>query len=482
MKKHFFFIRLSLALATLVLIVQSAAPVLAVTTEEFECSQNNCPFFSTESGICSASTTIGAGGASDTSTDQYMERVVQERDRIAKLTRQLGLYKQIGDKADIPWQFLAAIHYREHSNKTSNSNHTFTRNGVTVSEGAWGFYGNNVDRALAEGIDLTPNKELNDAEFIKQGELAAKIIREKAGSRSTKLTKTANTFDIIGYTAFGYNGRANAYIQQALRLGFSQADAENGAGSPYVTNFLTDKQSPSNPSWQQFLSDGGDFGPANQQVGIWPLFAALGGITIAADCSGSTAPVGSIQRVLDLANSIPAGITINQAKQLGYVTNSYPSSAPWCAIFATGVYKKAGVEIPGGKWGPGLYSWAADPVRLTKAYPDQFILLNPWKGQKAAPGDFIIWATDQINSSAEWDRYYEHIINTPLGADGQPNEWGIQHVGIVTAVTGDKVTTLEGNTRYPVPNGVTSKNTYTVAPGKATGWQAQIFGFVRKVK
>jgi hypothetical protein len=450
-------------------------PLLALSSADRYCADRFCPAYSNEVAGCAGTTAAPAVAISN----PFTSKINQDKDGILRNTRAVGLYKQLEASHNIPWQMFAVIHYRESGGKIAN-------NGAT-GEGAWGFDGGYQDQAYAMGFDLTASKPLTDREFLDQGALAARIIREKAGERSSKLDKAARSADVIAYTFFGYNGRARFYIDQALQIGLNRAQATNGEGSPYVANYASEKQSPKNPDWRQIIN--GQIRPANTQVGAWTLFAALAEVKAggATDCTGTTAPIGSIQRVVDMAKAVPTGLNIQQAKAHNpiLVVGSYPNNASWCAVFATQIYKNAGLTVPGGKWGPGIYSWAADPVRFTKVYPSQFIMINPFKGQKAAPGDFIIFANRRVDGSGTWNNIYSAIANTPLGSDGSPfgdGGPGIQHVGIVIAVSGSRISTVEGNTRYPVPNGVTSKNTYNYVPGQSTGWEGQIFGFVRRIR
>ena len=146
-------------------------------------------------------------------------------------------YKKSAEKYGIPWQALAAIHYRE-------TRFARTDNSYQVSGGGGG-------------------------DFASQTDEAASILKAKGSFGSDDAAKSA---------FFGYNGRAAAYKEQAKRLGFSDAEANNGEGSPYVMNKYDEKRDPNKngSSWGQIKRDGGGLSyPANQDFGAFVVYKAL---------------------------------------------------------------------------------------------------------------------------------------------------------------------------------------------------------------
>ena len=61
---------------------------------------------------------------------------------------------------------------------------------------------------------------------------------------NTPAIKDSTDSDTIKQALFDYNGAAQVYVQQALNLGFTQAQANIGEGSPYVMNFADAKRDP----------------------------------------------------------------------------------------------------------------------------------------------------------------------------------------------------------------------------------------------
>lgn len=105
---------------------------------------------------------------------------------------------------------------------------------------------------------------------------AAQFILGKAGGKNLSVA------DNVKYTFFAYNGRSPLYVTQAKNLGFSQTQADNGEGSPYVMNRADAKRDPtvepakSNNTWGQIKTDGGSLSyPANPGYGAFVLYNVL---------------------------------------------------------------------------------------------------------------------------------------------------------------------------------------------------------------
>jgi len=124
----------------------------------------------------------------------------------------------------VPWEMLAAIHYRE-----TNFSHTNPSNGQGIFQfvnGAGGPY---------------PAGPVSDAEFVRQLTFMANRIQDDYALRNTpnpanvqtrRLTSGEQNISLIKNTLYSYNGRSTAYAQQGYNLGyFDPYD-----GSPYVMN------------------------------------------------------------------------------------------------------------------------------------------------------------------------------------------------------------------------------------------------------
>lgn len=229
-------------------------------TQEFF-AQNNILFYepcaNTSGGIC--------GDNKD-----YEGNQVWTDEQMGALQANQPFYEKAAKDNDIPWQLIATIHLREHG---------LARDNPGNGQGPYQFYSSSERSACTalNGASFSPGP-LSDEEFQKHTDCAAKFTKEKYGGGYD-----LNTDDGVKNMFFSYNGRAQAYIRQALDLGFSQEEADRGEGSPYVMNKYDEKRDPNkNPTgWGQIKTDGGGISyPANQDYGAFVYYKAI------ADCSG----------------------------------------------------------------------------------------------------------------------------------------------------------------------------------------------------
>lgn len=213
-------------------------------------------------GVNDACTTGSAASSGPiTKAVDYKNREVFNEEQIKIIEQFRPVYSAAAAKVGIPWEMLAVVHFRE------------TRLAKTNPANGQGIY---QDFARAGGS--YPPGPVSDEEFQRQTDWAAKFLLEKAGSKGEALKKSED--DAVKYTFFAYNGLAGVYKKQALSLGFSQEQADNGEGSPYVMNKADEKRDPTtNPTgWGQIKSDGGSIQyPANQDHGAFVMYASLRG-------------------------------------------------------------------------------------------------------------------------------------------------------------------------------------------------------------
>lgn len=136
-------------------------------------------------------------------------------------------YLQVSNATDVPWEVLAAIHYRE-----TNFSHTNPSNG----QGIFQF----VNK---EGGPY-PTGPVSDAEFARQLTFMANrlqndyVLRNSpnpAAAPTRKMTKNETDTTLIRNMFYSYNGRATVYANQAAQYGFSPS-SQPYDGSPYVMN------------------------------------------------------------------------------------------------------------------------------------------------------------------------------------------------------------------------------------------------------
>ena len=117
-------------------------------------------------------------------------------------------------------------------------------------------------------------------------------------------------------------------------------------------------------------------------------------------------------------------------KQIGYhergvnINKFGPAGQPWCAYFATDMWRKAGVNIPNYGFTGDVYRWGQEHG---KAYGAKNL-------GEARPGDVLLFGTGPSSPSTS------------------------KHIGIVEKVDGNTVTLIEGNASDSV-----KRNTYTLS-------------------
>lgn len=225
-----------------------------IPTNDYVISVDKCTA-ATVSGFEFYSYGYGITTVSDYNTDYRGLPILTNR-QLNLLYYNTSFYKEAADLYMIPWKLIAAVHYRE-----SKLERTGPKNG----NGPYQIWGSSY-----------PIGALTDAQFQNATNAAAEFIKRKSNGRD--LTVSEN----IKYTLFAYNGMASAYKTQAINLGFSQAEANIGEGSPYVMNRADCWRDPtvepvkSGRTWGQIKSDGGSLVyPANTDYGAYVVYNAI---------------------------------------------------------------------------------------------------------------------------------------------------------------------------------------------------------------
>ena len=186
----------------------------------------------------------------------YRGQSILTDSQIALLNANKRFYQSAAATYGIPWQMIAAIHYRENS---------LLKSGPSNGHGPYQI-----------GKYSYPVGAYTDEQFQDATNSAAQLIKEKLGSRS------CTSADNVKYGFFAYNGISPAYKNQATKLGFTSDQANNGEGSPYVMNRYDKMRDPtveptkSNNTWGQIKVDGGPIVyPANQDYGAYVVYCSL---------------------------------------------------------------------------------------------------------------------------------------------------------------------------------------------------------------
>ena len=210
---------------------------------------------------CTGSASSSGGVTLGTNTDYAGNQIISDED-MATIEELQPLYEEASSEFGLPWQFLAALHYREtRLNMVNPSN----------GQGIFQLY----SYVINTGITF-PAGEVSDEEFVRQ----AKIALEEVISKNPELAESP-TDDAVKRAFFTYNGTADVYLSQARDLGFSEEEAQRGEGSPYVMNKADAMRDPNVAplgTWGQIKTDGGGISyPANQDYGAYVVYVALGG-------------------------------------------------------------------------------------------------------------------------------------------------------------------------------------------------------------
>ena len=194
-------------------------------------------------------------------------------EQLELINQNYDAYSRAEAETGVPWEVMAALHDREFSLKRVNPDN---------GQGIFQLYTLNTE----QGLHFEPGP-VSVEEFAEQAVLAADFLKYLAHLRGYEDVEISlDNPNVIKDILFSYNGRAEAYHQQALKLGH-ELEAE---GSPYVMNLADDERNNAiNPEWKQILTDGGSLGPANQAPGAWLLIEGL--MTLTGENEGAALPV-----------------------------------------------------------------------------------------------------------------------------------------------------------------------------------------------
>ena len=238
--------------------------------------------------VCESTGGAGSGGIGK--NKDYRGDSVFSEAQMAAIKEYMPVYQEAAKEADIPWQLIAVMHARE--------------NGLSLKypSNAQGLY-----QFFAKAGQYPTGRNATPEEFLAESIEAGEFLKGKVVGKEDALASGDN--DTIKQALFGYNGRASVYKEQAIKLGFDQAGADRGEGSPYVMNKADTKRDPSYAlpfTWGQIKIDRGPIVyPANQGHGAFVMYAALSdGVQTSSTCELSN--VGTVTE---------GGLTEEQARK-----------------------------------------------------------------------------------------------------------------------------------------------------------------------
>jgi hypothetical protein len=365
---------------------------------------------------CTTTTTTSTGGAN--SNLDYAGSPILDQGQLTAIAQYKSIYEQAANQANIPWQMLAAIHYREDSLKLVNPGD-----------------GNGVYQITSTSYPAGP---IDDQQFLAESIQAAAFVRSILTdnySADQTLTTSATDSNTIKDTFFSYNGRAQAYVNQAAQNGFDP-NTQGFEGSSYVMNKADAKRdaaalSPNETTWG-WLPDGKtmtypSMGSTDEQYGAFVIYADLAGVSPGQSCDGATGVTGPLQqKVVQIAQQ---QLQAWNSGQQDYTKYGGGTGEDWCAIFVSWVYNQAGYPLTtGGNW---LVAWVPEFVPTSIQQQDKEV------GTSIEASGRFVWHDETNNSYTPQlgDIAVHNISGEPL----------LSHVNIVVGVSGNQATFIGGN-------------------------------------
>ena len=351
--------------------VCSGAPVAALSQDAIDSINNNTAWYdpsdsATDCSALSGDITTASSGLSS--------------DLVNTINKLKPVYQQAATQTNVPWQLLAAIHYRETNLSTTEPN-LFQITGYSGPSDL-------LSQAIAAG------------NFLQHSALSSNL-----PTHHTPLQQTGNDPEEIKDTIYSYNGRADAYAKQAQQLGFNPS-TQPYEGSPYVMNnydaihhdmgIITGAHGPD-------TIDGVD-----TRFGAFAVYSLIGGAAAASSTGGCTATGAvagnAVQTAINYAwpeyhaapytQTKPAYATaITKAVTNGEYVGGLPGQPGIdCGGFVTRVMRDSGAD-PNYNWGPK--DPRQGPTTSQQAYmdahPEKYQRLGPQNDtSQLQPGDIAI--------------------------------------------------------------------------------------------
>lgn len=366
----------------------------------------------------------------DGGNQNYAGAPVWSEAELAAISENQAIYEEAANEYGFPWQVLAVLHYMETGLRRYNPSN---------GQGVYQLYsytkgGTNENR-------FEPSSELSEDEFRRQTMLAANYISSSVGD--------LNDENSVKKLFFKFNGMSSKYIEKALAMGFSQEEAENGEGSPYVMNGYDARRDPSSsemdPAWAgRYVKDGVyDSSSTSSRFGAFVKYAALYGSVYCRE----TTPAGGDGNIVNTAMLLswdghghgkndPKPEYIQAMKAVGtYFTpcRSNGDCAPVgasCDIFVSTVMRYSGSDPNFPATGPVVQE------NYMKSHPEMYSHVMVTDTSQLLPGDILV-ATDNgrhiylylgngMQASASYnDRTGEHFSGVYLSDYGGTRHYNV---------------------------------------------------------
>ena len=172
-----------------------------------------------------------------------------------------AFYTRAMNETGVPWEFLAAIHYRE-----TNFSHTNPSNG----QGIFQFV--NGDGGPYPSGPVSDENFYGQLKFMAQKIQSDYVYRGSLNRERRPLVANEQNTTLIKDTLFSYNGRSSAYANQAAVYGFNPS-TQPYEGSPYVMNRFDCQRS----RMGIITRDYGSIDGVDTRYGAYTIFSRLRG-------------------------------------------------------------------------------------------------------------------------------------------------------------------------------------------------------------
>ncbi len=294
-------------------------------------------------------------------------------------------YVKAAEATKVPWQLLAAVHYREANNNPSQD--LQAGNPIGGGGGQFANYPHGAPKSVEQSAEYAAEELISDA---------------KSGVVKKPINVANPDPNAIKDALFGYNGRASVYADQAAALGFNK-NTQPFEGSPYVMNNADGKHK----NMKIITHDFGGLDGVDSRFGAFVIYSKLGGGTGGSsdgcDSTGSGTIAAAVQKAIDYSwpdyhaapylKMKPSYKTaINKAVGNGEYVGGNGNPGVDCGGFVTRVMRDSGAD-PNYNWGPHNSQQGATPAQQAymDAHSDKYEKLGAISNtSKLQPGDIAI--------------------------------------------------------------------------------------------
>ena len=333
-----------------------------------------------------------------------------------------AIYEEAASKYDFPWQVLAVLHSMETGLRRYNPGN---------GQGVYQLYsytgGGSNENAFKPG-------PVDEAEFKRQTMIAAEVISSSVGD----LNDAGNVKKLF----FKFNGASSKYIEKARAMGFSEEEAQNGEGSPYVMNRYDAKRDPASDEmdshWPGRYVKDKQYDPNSTSMvfGAFVKYEALAGGTYCDESGGGSGDGSIVETALLLSwdghghsKDDPKPEYVEAMKKVGTYnspcrrTGDCAPKGASCDVFVSTVMRYSGSD-------PGfpMFNPAAQKSYM-ESHSDKYVRIDAHDVSDLRAGDILVavdngrhiylYLGDGMQASASYnDRTGEHFSGVYLSDYG----------------------------------------------------------------